>query len=448
MTVDMLMSPNDMSQTGNIVPNLPDPNTIAAYRMQRAVAPEGGRKESPFTDMMFDMMVPGRSAVRSVFQGNYADAAADAALSALPYGIGKLGRFALPAIAAYAASNVMQPTALAEDANHFPFISDPTEREAAEARYKNFRAYDTDPKNGRQTFSRDKTAAGRDAMVADEQNRVRQKLEGVNALQNFEKENADSVKGLTPDQQEFYKSISVPGDVPSTIQRRQEYLQARKAEADKAKQSFGEKWPEAMTALQAGSAAFGTLVPGMMTARRAGMLNKAATEGEAAYKAASMARPNASARNMANLRANQLDAYRHLAPLGAMEWGTSAAIPFVAGQVVPNAIDVARLQSHPEYPSYQHALKMLQPWQPEFWEGAQRAGMEGLGATAIGGVGGGAVRNFPEAYSRAGAVLKSLKELQNTSKALKGARGAAAVPGGAPTIATTAAPRPTRKTRP
>lgn len=52
---------------------------VAAKRMKQAVKPEEGRKEGDLTEAGFDAIIPGRKALRDVTEGNYKDAAIDAA---------------------------------------------------------------------------------------------------------------------------------------------------------------------------------------------------------------------------------------------------------------------------------------------------------------------------------------------------------------------------------
>lgn len=61
----------------------------AAQRMRGAVRPPGGRQEGEVTQTMLDLAVPGRSAMRSLAEGNPGQAAGEAALSALPFGAAK-----------------------------------------------------------------------------------------------------------------------------------------------------------------------------------------------------------------------------------------------------------------------------------------------------------------------------------------------------------------------
>lgn len=57
----------------------------AARRMSGAVAPPGGRQDSGVADTVMNMMIPGKHALGPLSEGNYGEAAADFAMSALPY---------------------------------------------------------------------------------------------------------------------------------------------------------------------------------------------------------------------------------------------------------------------------------------------------------------------------------------------------------------------------
>ncbi len=76
-------------------PELSDPDQAAqareaaAMRTQRAVQPVGGREQGGLTESLFDVAIPGRAAARSASQGEYGQAAVEAAGSALPFGAGK-----------------------------------------------------------------------------------------------------------------------------------------------------------------------------------------------------------------------------------------------------------------------------------------------------------------------------------------------------------------------
>jgi hypothetical protein len=57
----------------------------AARRMSGAVAPPGGRQDSGVADTLMNMVIPGKHALGPLSEGNYGEAAADFAMSALPY---------------------------------------------------------------------------------------------------------------------------------------------------------------------------------------------------------------------------------------------------------------------------------------------------------------------------------------------------------------------------
>lgn len=401
----------------------------AALRMRNAVKPPGGRQDSGAADVIENMVIPGKAAAQAALQGNYGEAGMEAAASALPAlrflppsVKSAIGRTAGTAGAAVLGAGAVMPSDTPAEETKFPFIDDSSERKAADARYSAFRAYSTDPKTGRQSIDRAKTAAGRDAMVVQEQDRARQHGEEARSLEDFEATNAPAVAKLTPDQQAYYRSINAPGDTRSTIMNRQDYLQRVSAERDKAAQGFTERWPEATTALQAGSAVAGAYIPGSVLARRAGLLRQTAQDAEDAFKAASRGRASMAAKANMNLQANKVEGYQGLSALDKTELALSPTIPFVSGTLVPNTIDMARLQQHPEYPAYQHAVEMLNPTSPAAWQNAGRSLAEGLGATAVGAVGGGAIRNFPEAYTRAGSALRTIREMQDAEQAAQAAR--------------------------
>jgi len=64
---------------------------VAAQRQRQAVQPAEGRQEGAFTDALFDALIPGRAAVRSLTQGEYGKAAVEAGTSAMPYAGKALG---------------------------------------------------------------------------------------------------------------------------------------------------------------------------------------------------------------------------------------------------------------------------------------------------------------------------------------------------------------------
>jgi hypothetical protein len=64
---------------------------VAARRQRQAVQPAEGRQEGAFTDALFDALIPGRAAVRSLTQGEYGQAAVEAGASAMPYAGKALG---------------------------------------------------------------------------------------------------------------------------------------------------------------------------------------------------------------------------------------------------------------------------------------------------------------------------------------------------------------------
>src|ERR1700719_3367350 len=88
-----------------------EPNELAAMRQRQAVHPSGGRGESGFTGALEDTLVPGLGAVKSAMGGEFSEAAGEAAMPALPFGVGRVGPAARAAGAG--AATLLAPSATA-----------------------------------------------------------------------------------------------------------------------------------------------------------------------------------------------------------------------------------------------------------------------------------------------------------------------------------------------
>jgi|SRR5882672_406559 len=350
----------------------------------------------------------GLSAGIPLAEGKYGEAASQAALSAVPYGVGKAIK-AAPKLTTAALGGIGSTwaDAMAEDTK-FPWETDKDTRNALDAQHKNIRVRDD-----RGKFDPSLTEAARQKFVNDQRGAWQQRQEMSKSLEGFENLNKSTVQGLTPEQQKEYQSINVAGSPQETINQKSSYLKNRMAEANEAKKGLFDKYPWAATGTQIGSALASALIPYKGITNKAGAIRGATDEAEASYLASLKGRAAKSTKDVRDLRANQLAGQQGISPWEVGKLAMAPAIPYVAGTTVPSIIDMARLQSHPDWPAYQHAKEIANPFSDKGKDALIRSLEEGLGGESVGIVGGLARSHFPQAYSRGSSTLQSIRDKQS-----------------------------------
>lgn len=403
-------------RVGGIQPNLSDPNHIAAYRMARAVAPEQGRQDSGVANMLAGL-VPGISPLQQLAGGNYGEATKEAALTALPFGIGKLGRFAPHAWGAWGAGHIMAPESVAGGGL---IDSLPKEEQAAyQDRLKqanqiqNQRRRDTEVGkiNAEITEKVGKIAASQRELAGNKQ-----------ADTDWQKANASTIQSLKPEQQ---SQITGAGN----LAERQEVFKRIMKEREESSKTFAEKHAPELEKVRAAAAAVGVGIPALQQFKRAGALNTATQEAKSAWDAAS--KKGASKATKADLEAkgNILESLTKMPGAGATfakELGYGTLLPYTAATFTPNALEAAGRFASGTPEDREAGMRAVKALADPVAVGVSlgEGGLATLGGQYLGA----AIRNPEIARARAQGMMKTINEQRAVAEALRNRQAASRMP--------------------
>ena len=381
-----------------------EPNEIAAMRQRQAVHPSGGRGESGFTGALEDTLVPGLGAVKSAMGGEFSEAAGEAAMSALPFGVGRVGPAARAAGAG--AATLFAPSATA--GGMFDAEPDKVKRQALERQYK-----EASPRSQREILSQFNASQGK---IADEQRAL---AASGKARSDWFGQNEETIKGLSP---EWQSRIRGSGTLPEA----QAMFDRGMQERQQAKMTVAERYPEMVAGLEGAGMIGSAVVPGMLAAHRTGALSKASTEAEESFASAygpgsRASKGRASAADMAQ---NVLREQSKISRYDPAEIAMGTTVPYTLGTAAPNFYDImmGALSSDPASQE-----KVARAWENiKNPEAVERALLEGVLFTIGGTWGGGAIRDFGTEKSRAKGVLGAYDSRNATIKAEEDKRAAAA----------------------
>src|SRR6202030_2018490 len=380
-----------------------EPNEIAAMRQRQAVHPSGGRGESGFTGALEDTLVPGLGAAKSAMRGDYSEAAGEAAMSALPFGVGRLGPAARAAGAG--AATLFAPSATA--GGMFDAEPDKVKRQALERQYK-----EASPRSQREILSQFNASQGK---IADEQRAL---AASGKARSDWFGQNEETIKGLSP---EWQSRIHGSGSLPEA----QAMFDRGMQERQEAKKTVAERYPEMVAGLEGAGMIGSAVVPGMLAAHRTGALSKASTEAEESFASAygpgsRASKGRASAADMAQ---NVLREQSKISRYDPAEIAMGTTVPYTLGTAAPNFYDImmGALSSDPASQE-----KVARAWENiKNPEAVERAMLEGVLFTIGGTWGGGAIKDFGTEKSRAKGVLGAYDSRNATIKAEEDKRAAA-----------------------
>lgn len=334
----------------------------------------------------------------TTLQGHPGEAAVDAASAALPFGIGKLGRFAAPAAGLLLAG---QSTAAGEDKapqNPYTFDEAAYQKRKLDAQKEAKKMRDNAAARYMSQFDEREGKARAEAQEKaakwDEANQG--KIQAANALDAYKKSVGPSAGVLKQSIQDQIKNAT-------SIEEATKIYNDAMNEYTKNNQTFSERSPELMHMLQLGTAAAGGLGAGALAARRANRIAGDTKAAQAAWETAHGPGGQATPGNLNNLemQKNILNRTSRLSPYSAPEMAIGTALPWVTGTGIPSAIDIA--ESEPGSPKNTKAWhNMADPWN------MLRAGVEGFGGTVAGQFGGGLRHDIGGIKERARGVLDTL----------------------------------------
>jgi hypothetical protein len=373
----------------------------AAYRGRNAVAPEEGRGESGFTDAAINMF-PGVGAVRQAAGGDYAGAAESAALGALPFGAGAVGRYAIPAAAAVAGGLAMSPEATGGGLfDQLP----KTERPAWEARLKEAKAIES-PKRRDAAVSAVMTDF--QGTITDRGKQADREAKDTGAYEAWKTQNAATVASLPKTWRDRITGATTLPEAKDLFGR------AMEARSEGSK-TLAERYPGLAAGVEGAGLAASIGVPMYSSMRRTAALKKAADEAEAAYLAAygPGAKVNAGAKNAAALKSSVLGTVGGMPRFNKYEIAGGALAPgFISN--VPNAYDMimGTLSSDP-VAGEEKVRKALGNVTDPVQLG--RNVVEGIGGPLVGGWLGTGIRDFDLARSRATGIINAVSSAEKTA---------------------------------
>jgi hypothetical protein len=404
-----------------------EPNEIAAMRQRQAVHPSGGRGESGFTGALEDTLVPGLGAVKSAMGGEFSEAAGEAAMSALPFGAGRLGPAAKAAGAG--AATLFAPSATA--GGMFDAEPDPVKRRALERQYK-----EGTPRSQRELLAQFNAAQGK---VAEEQRAAARETEARGQTQKQRQDwltsNAEAIKGLKP---EWQQQINAAGSLPEAQAMFDRGVEARR----QAGMTISERYPEGVLALEGLGVAGSAALPAMSQVGKTKAISRAATAAERDYAAAygpgsRASKGRAAAAEMSGNVLREQSKRPIWDPLDIgidpREMAIGTAIPYAMGTFGPNIVDVmmGRLSDDPaaKEKADRAWARIADP------EAAERALLEGLLFSVAGG-GGGAVashrgseraraKGITDTYDSRNAAIKAEEDKRAATAAKRAATRAA-----------------------
>src|SRR5215813_9624154 len=203
--------------------------------------------------------VPGTQVVRDLREGEYPEAARDAALTALPFGMSRLA----PGARALAAGGMSFFNSPAAAGSMFEAEADLKKRRALEKQYQ-----EAGPKGKNQILhdfnEQQNTIAGERRAREKEE---RERGETAQRRTDWFNENAESIKGLP---QLWQDRIRGAGSLPEA----QEMYDRALHERQQAKMTLAERYPPAVLAAETAGTLADIYVPGKMAAGRAAALKR------------------------------------------------------------------------------------------------------------------------------------------------------------------------------
>jgi len=408
-----------------------EPSEIAAMRQRQAVRPSGGRGESGFTSGLEDVLVPGMGAVKSAMRGDYSEAAGEAALSALPFGAGRLAPAARAAGAG--AATLFAPSATA--GGMFDTEPDPRKRKALEAQYK-----EAGPRGQREILNQFNTEQGR---VADEQRAL---AASGKARSDWFGQNEETIKGLKP---EWQSRIRASGTLPEAQAMFDRGMEERK----QAGMTIAERYPEGVLALEGLGVAGSAALPAISQVGKTRAISRAATAAERDYAAAygpgsRASKGRAAAAEMSSNVLREQSKRPIWDPLDIgidpREMAIGTAIPYAMGTFGPNIVDVmmGRLSDEPaaKEKADRAWARIADP------EAAERALLEGLLFSVAGGGGGAVASHRGSERARAKGITDTYDSRNATIKAEDDKRAVTAAKRAATRAAKESEPPPAPRT--
>jgi hypothetical protein len=387
-----------------------EPNEIAAMRQRQAVKPSGGRGESGFTGALEDTLVPGLGAVKSAMRGDYSEAAGEAAMSALPFGAGRLGPAAKAAGAG--AATLFAPSATA--GGMFDAEPDKVKRQALERQYK-----DGTPRSQRELLNQFNTEQSR---IAEEQRAL---AASGKARSDWFTQNEETIKGLKP---EWQSRIRASGTLPEAQAMFDRGMEERK----QAGMTITERYPEGVLAAEGLGVGVAAALPFRSQVGKTRAISNAATRAESDYAAAygpgsRASKGRAAAAEMSGniLREQSKRSMWDPFDIGIdpREIAVGTAIPYAAGTFTPNIIDVMMGRNSDDPAAKEKAdrawARIADP------EAAERALLEGLLFSVAGGGGGAVASHRGSERARAKGILGTYDDRNAAIKAEEDKRATA-----------------------
>ncbi len=386
-----------------------EPGEIAAMRQRQAVRPSGGRGESEFTGQVENLLVPGLGAAKSAMGGEFSEAAGEAAMSALPFGVGRLAPTAKAAGAG--AATLFAPSATA--GGMFDAEPDPRKRKALEAQYK-----EAGPKGQREILAQFNVEQGK---VAEEQRATARETEARGQTQKQRQDwltsNAEAIKGLKP---EWQQQINAAGSLPEAQAMFDRGMEARR----QAGMTLSERYPEAMLGLEGLGVVGAAALPFRSQVGRTRALSEASTKAESDFASAygpgtraSKGRAAAADMSANILREQSKKSFWDPFDIGVdpREMVVGTGIAYTMGTFGPNIIDVMLGRLNDDPVSKEKAdrawAKIGDP------ESAERALLEGLLFSIAGGGGGAVASHRGVERQRAKGILGTYDKREAASAA-------------------------------
>jgi hypothetical protein len=398
-----------------------EPNELAAMRQRQAVRPSGGRGESEFTGQLESALVPGLGAVKSAMRGEYGEAAGEAALTALPFGMGRIPA-AAKALGGGTAT-LLAPSATA--GGMFDSVADPKLRRSLQKQYD-----EASPKGKREITAAFMAQQGK---AAEEQRATERETEARGQTkqqrEDWFSQNAEAIKSLKP---QWQQQIQAAGSLPEA----QEMFNRGMDERKQASMTIAERYPEAIGGLEAAGMVGAALLPGKLAAGRSSAIKQATTDAEEAFRAAwgPGAKASKGRKADADLAENILKQAKGMGQFSPTEIAGGLAAPWIMGQM-PNFYDmvVGQLSSDPGAQE-----KVQRAWDNVLSLGPlERALIEGGASTFLGTWLGSGRRDFGATKSRAQGVLDTFegrRAAETAAAATKAEQAQARKRGARPTL--------------
>jgi hypothetical protein len=309
--------------------------------------------------------VPGVAPARAAMRGDYAEAAYEGGLQALPLSRFLPSAITRPAMTAGAAAlGLGAGSATAGDEELlFKSIKDPAARAAAIATYE---AKPTRKLKAEYLDSLRKEIQGK---LDAEQAYIRKGNDERKMMKEFEERNKEMIKSLTDEQRNQFNAVEVPGDVPATLKARADYLGSVARNREEHKKSFAERHAPEFEVARVLAAGAGAGIPALQQVRKIRALEEAARKGTTALEEAPTAAGSLSAeertfqRSQNTLRETleRTQGY-HPAKEAAKEFAYGSVTPYGVATFAPNAIEALGRHSEGDIEGRDRALgKLLDP---------------------------------------------------------------------------------------